>query len=1779
MSRLAGLMMRIRPQESEQIGASNLIDTTQEPDSPTATALPQQRQEPQVSRLSGLMSRLEGRQSVMRPEEEIAPEPPITEQTPVTPEPPQPEIDQFQATLADAERAAMEATQKVETLRTSVPEQSEAISKAEWESRKAMKHLEDVQFGQRMAEHGANVLEKDDPMLAILRPLAQLGNDFFVKPARGLAQTAILPGKQVLKLAQHLNPDSQELQDIQKLVNQIDQPTAIERELDADFQERLNKSLEDGKIGNAAYQIVTEGGLSMATGLMQIMMLGSAIGGEAGGGALVVPGISKTKKAIMSNAVLRGAYSYLTTPGTAKDKSLAGLITTLYMSTPAVAQNFKMAGLADLGANTIISALTGAYGDAYKQAEIQAEKSGKPEDVIPLFVANALPTFFSDMLASSGTKYKGDVAKSIRANLPKMSAYDKQEAQSILKDLEGSQKFYQQSATESLLDAFTELRITDTKVADRVSDTIVKSIGKSADAGTADDVAAQLRLQEARLKEDAATGREMSPEADVRVADVLNRIKSNLEKNKKQTNNPEEIKSFDELARRIDERIMAEEDRVKYGAAIDEGERLSEEQMRQAELQEQERAERKIPKTLETKEEKALRELEHEEQFAPKVKEVEDAIRVREAEKIPLEEPSRDSKEMERQIREQAPKEIQEEGQRIPAKEEIGPIEEFNKGLQAIAAQTVSTGKVPIINDRGEIIGWTKGVKYTDDYEGWTKVEAKRLESALKRIKEGKKLTPLQESVVEKAQASPKKATGGIPETEEEKYDAYVREADKGTFQSTESDISEGDLVRRNGEWYKASPHEDGTTLKDGVKKELNFDEQFTGLVIKTNDPDYQKALSEFREQESQKAETKPKKPTKPKPEGELLAPEEGKMQKPPERGKAPKAQVEPQEIMGDLGKAKQTKEKVQAEKSAEKFFDEKTKHQPLEYDKDGGIKPPPLPKEVKESMMSKQAELAETRMPSQKMADTKTTPIDDRSVESKGGFVALPSNASKTAKATNAVSKPLVSVAPALKTGVLDVFRKERDAFDGSQNWALEKVAQAYRVRKEKLNSRAWEKIGLYIRYKDAPELVEKYYDKVPKHVQKLLDDIKSMTADEKKEADLLIQEWQDWAKVLKSQGLLDKESDDYITQVTLPMTQKDISKQRISRSRFGVKSGYSKQRKFKDGVLEVLASEGYKPSTLDAAKLMRIYQESMIKAQTERAFVDVLKEMIGPDGDRALRPASEVKNNDDYVRIDHPALTKYKLGFIHRTGSESNEFEIFAKGASKDTSPFKRMMEDELMWDTIELYAHKSIASKLNALLSKSAIRQQQGLKQLLKLNATGKYAILSFSGFHHIALAKTAAAYKVINHHKGLELLVKNDPIVMQGVKKGGLTLSASDQQRFAKNVANEALQAMDKVTGLKSVGKAWLGAKEWWDNGLWDRYYVGLKAASYKMEFERNMNRYASDLAKGKKTEAEVHKITARDINDNFGGLNTRRMELSAGSMDVMRLMLLAPDWTLSNWRFFGRAAKLPGLPSVMDIYDAFRKAGQLPKDPHHPRTSLFRNLEKPKDTSKGAAGYMGKVIMFIGGMTALINKASNDEWLPTDNELWYMAQLPDDMFMDEMGRARYIDLFGHFFEPIKALKDPLRWWAGKKSFAIGRMQDLYNRKNWRGDYIGNVGDLKKGHLYRSKYEDDPGGWGTVPSMAIHQATAFAPIPAKAVFEGAIGEQTPFDAFGKVSGLPVVRGKAFGWIKNEKERRKFARKQGTRLKKIEKLYKDNPAGYKKAIKAEKARMVMLKRAHKK
>lgn len=277
--------------------------------------------------------------------------------------------------------------------------------------------------------------------------------------------------------------------------------------------------------------------------------------------------------------------------------------------------------------------------------------------------------------------------------------------------------------------------------------------------------------------------------------------------------------------------------------------------------------------------------------------------------------------------------------------------------------------------------------------------------------------------------------------------------------------------------------------------------------------------------------------------------------------------------------------------------------------------------------------------------------------------------------------------------------------------------------------------------------------------------------------------------------------------------------------------------------------------------------------------------------------------------------------------------ENDYVPSGWKKIEHPAFKRVYAEKVGDNIVLYRggvfiHPDLYPALRQLID--AGHFGKAARALEITNAFFKKAQLSFSLFHHIALAESAQAALLrgakLNPIRGLIAFGEKAPSTGRKTRffttwREGMRLMDSDEffrdatehglvleagEKFVGHVNEFVRRAEDRLRGVPFLGKAWTKLRQFnegWDKRLWNHYHNGLKAFTY-YDIVETMTKKNPDVS-----PKRVKEIAAEYINDAFGGQEwTSKFWLSPKGQRIARQVLLAPDWTLSNWNVFRRAVE-------------------------------------------------------------------------------------------------------------------------------------------------------------------------------------------------------------------------------------------------------------------------------
>ena len=289
---------------------------------------------------------------------------------------------------------------------------------------------------------------------------------------------------------------------------------------------------------------------------------------------------------------------------------------------------------------------------------------------------------------------------------------------------------------------------------------------------------------------------------------------------------------------------------------------------------------------------------------------------------------------------------------------------------------------------------------------------------------------------------------------------------------------------------------------------------------------------------------------------------------------------------------------------------------------------------------------------------------------------------------------------------------------------------------------------------------------------------------------------------------------------------------------------------------------------------------------------------------------------------------------------------------------------------------------------------------------------------------------------------------------------------------------------------------------------------LKVGTAILEYRHLLKKHRRAIEAGEMTQRDVAKIAAEIANADFGGLHLQRLGRRPTIQHLMRLALLAPDWTESNVR--------TKVHAIAGGSKARRKAF---------RTFWTR-------TGIRALGSIIVLQMMLAGLDDKdflwrLQRAWKEgklRWLDLDITPLYRALGGTDE------KRKYFSLLGHFRDPLKFIVRPGPS-AKHKSSVLGRFDlDFATGTDWLGrpfttlsELLGiddkgvykthrdgewDVGDPKggklKGRLVRKSGRMHVVEYEQLPSYVLYEARSSMPIPVQAALSALAGEIDGFDA---------------------------------------------------------------------
>ena len=627
-----------------------------------------------------------------------------------------------------------------------------------------------------------------------------------------------------------------------------------------------------------------------------------------------------------------------------------------------------------------------------------------------------------------------------------------------------------------------------------------------------------------------------------------------------------------------------------------------------------------------------------------------------------------------------------------------------------------------------------------------------------------------------------------------------------------------------------------------------------------------------------------------------------------------------------------------------------------------------------------------------------------------------------------------------------------------------------------KKVGRQVDEAVQIYIDTKRNPSHLNEYYDKLTLEQKKVVDLSQNLPEYAKEIANKIERSYKDMGTEGLDAAVIKNTIDNYAAR------QWDLGKEKPIEGmrKFGTKTGHAKQRKF-DTIIEGW-SKGYDLKIKTATENLREYKKEIVKTIEDKRFVDELRKVKDVNGEKLL----STKHLEGYRAVEHPNMTVWKwAGQVEEGKTYGRNFF-----ATKDGALFEKR----------RLYAPKKQAKNLNNILGISKLKGVPGMEAITKFNAITKAWILQSSLFHHQAFLRSYylpgadwGQFKTPReaYRSGIKSIEAADPVLMNGVKNG-LTLGL--KQDWSEPLLREKTwvgRILDKNRASQTTKDSINRFREVQADFLFGEFGAGLKARSYIDTFKQQVKKYPNE------NPDVIAKRVASLINDDYGGLHLQRLGRNPTLQHIFRLAALAPDWTESNIR------------------------------------TMVKTLKNKNRSQREAWMYRkfwGGVVLKGAGLTALLNytfaggdvdemKQNYDRAWREGNFNWAKVDITPiyEAFGGE-GRRKYFSVLGHFQDPAKFVRSPIKSAKHKQSVVAGMGFESLSGTDWAGRGFTTIEDLVSGEgTVKWGNKKGPINYDQFPSYVLSQLMGTQPIQIQNLLGYIAGETDGFDAISRSLGL--------------------------------------------------------------
>lgn len=322
------------------------------------------------------------------------------------------------------------------------------------------------------------------------------------------------------------------------------------------------------------------------------------------------------------------------------------------------------------------------------------------------------------------------------------------------------------------------------------------------------------------------------------------------------------------------------------------------------------------------------------------------------------------------------------------------------------------------------------------------------------------------------------------------------------------------------------------------------------------------------------------------------------------------------------------------------------------------------------------------------------------------------------------------------------------------------------------------------------------------------------------------------------------------------------------------------------------------------------RLYEQ---EKATAGVTGDLLKQTTGHAKSRVYDTVADaILNGKKPLTTDAADLAAIHSGELARVNTTRNLLDNLDKtklgqwvDTSKERIPTGFAQVGELRKGGTQVFtAPEALAKKLRPITEPDFVRRVDGWRKIQAYQGLVKTVDLSYSLFHHITEA-SQFLYQTkfgldIARNAGKILHTLDSPEFAQMeqnfAKSGGITSKVEGLQDIVRGLGDHSATGLvGKFKDLPVVKQA-LGVSDKSSEFLFDKAQRYLKVTDFYAKSSKWLSKHPNATPEEFRAATQGY---AKEINAAYGGLNWESIGVTKTTQSVLRGVLLAPDWVVSN----------------------------------------------------------------------------------------------------------------------------------------------------------------------------------------------------------------------------------------------------------------------------------------